>query len=110
MEKSEYTLEFLPAALNDMTEIVSSFVMLGSQNGAVRIKGKLLKAAEQIQFLPFSGVTVPNEKMAKSGFRMIVVEKYLMFYKIFDEEKKVLIYRILNGRTNYPALMNRLYN
>lgn len=32
MEPSnEYTLEFLPVALNDITEIVSSFVMLGSK-------------------------------------------------------------------------------
>ena len=36
----EYTIEFLPAALNDMTEIISSFVMLGSKQGAVRIKKK----------------------------------------------------------------------
>ena len=32
----EYTIEFLPAALNDMTEIISSFVMLGSKQEAVR--------------------------------------------------------------------------
>lgn len=36
----KYTIEFLPAALNDMTEIISSFVMLGSKQGrfASRIK------------------------------------------------------------------------
>ena len=39
----EYTIEFLPAALNDMTEIISSFVMLGSKQGAVRIKRKWRK-------------------------------------------------------------------
>lgn len=109
MGEYEYSLEFLPASLNDLTEVVSSFVMLGSKKGAIRIKDKLMKAAEQIHLLPYSGVAVPEEKMAKFGFRMIVVEKYLMFYKVFEEDKKVLIYRILNGKNNYPALMNRLY-
>ena len=107
---NEYTLDFLPTAHNDMTEIISSFVMLGSKQGAIRIKNKMNKAAEQILMFPFSGISVPDPKLSKLGFRMIVVEKYLMFYKVFEDEKKITFYRVLNGKTNYPALMNRLYN
>ena len=47
--------------------------------------------------------------MSKMGFRMLIVEKYLMFYRIFEEEEKVVFYRVLNGRTDYPTLMSRLY-
>lgn len=104
-----YSLEFLPAALNDMTEIISSFVMLGSKQGAVRIKDKMNKAADRILRFPYSGPSVPNPKLSKLGFRMIVVEKYLMFYKVFEEEKKIIFYRVLNGKTNYPTLMYKLY-
>ena len=111
MEASnQYSLEFLPSAMNDITEIVSSFVMAGSKQGAIRIKNKINKAAEQISNFPYSGVSVPEPKMSKQGFRMIVVEKYLMFYRIFEDEKKIIIYRVLNGKRNYPALMNRIYN
>lgn len=110
MAENEYSIEFLSDALNDFTEIVSSFIMLDSKKGAVRIKNKIVKSAKQIQAMPYIGVTVPDEKMAKSGFRMMVIEKYLMFYKVFEDEKNVVIYRILNGKTNYPSLMNRLYN
>lgn len=106
---NDYTIEFLPAALNDMTEIISTFIMLGSKQGAVRIKDKMNKAAEQILLFPYSGMSVPDPKLPKLGFRMIVVEKYLMFYKVFEEEKKILFYRVLNGKTNYPTLMYRLY-
>lgn len=110
MEEYEYSLDFLPVALSDMSEIVSMFLMLESKNGAVRIKSKILKAAERIRSYPYSGVAVPDEKMAKNGFRMVVIEKYLMFYRVFEDEKNVVVYRILNGKPNYPALMNRLYN
>lgn len=105
----KYTVEFLPTALNDMTEIISSFVMLGSKQGAVRIKDKMNSAAEQIMHFPYSGITVPEPQMSKMGFRMVVVEKYLMFYKIIEDGKRVIFYRVLNGRTNYPTLMQRLY-
>lgn len=105
----KYAVEFLPTALNDMTGIISSFVMLGSKQGAIRIKDKMNSAAEQIMHFPYSGITVPEPKMSKVGFRMVIVEKYLMFYKIFEDKKRVIFYRVLNGRTNYPTLMQRLY-
>ena len=108
-QNNEYTLEFLPLALNNMTEIVSSFVMLGSKQGAIRIKDKMTKAAEQINTFPYIGVTAPDSKLSKLGFRMLVIEKYLMLYKVFEDEKKIVIYRILNGKTDYPTLMYRLF-
>lgn len=107
MAEYDYFIEFLPVAINDLTEIVSTYVMLGNKNGAVRIKNKMIKAVKQIQYMPYSGVVVPDDKMAKSGFRMVIIEKYLMFYKVFEDDKKVIIYRVLNGKTNYPNLMNR---
>ena len=106
MESSEYTLEFLPDALNDMTEIVSSFLMFDCKDGAVRIRSKMLKAAQRILHFPYSGVTVPSPKLARMGFRMVVVEKYLMFYKVFEPEKKIIFYCVLNGKTAYPTLMS----
>lgn len=103
-----YRVEFLPGALRDMTEIVSSFVMLGSKTGAIRIKDKMNQAARQVADFPYSGVTVPNERFAKFGYRLIVVEKYLMFYRVFDEETKVLFYRVLNGARDYPSVLRAL--
>lgn len=107
---NEYTLEFLPIALNDITEIVSSFVILGSKKSAIRIKDKINKAAEQIFHFPYSGVTVPDSKMAKQGFRIIVVEKYIMIYRIFEDENKIVFYRVLNGKRDYPTLMKKFEN
>ena len=106
----EYTIEFLSTALQDMTEIVSTFIMLGSKQGAIRIKAKFNEAAEQIQRFPYSGITVPDDKLSKSGFRIIVIEKYLMFYKVFDNESKVIVYHIINGTRDYPTFMKQIYH
>lgn len=110
MENYEYSLDFSPEAQNDLLEISSRFVMFGSKNGAIRITNKLFKAAEQIRFMPYIGAVISDSRLAKAGFRMFVVEKYLMLYKVFEDDKSVLIYRIVNGKTDYPTLMNRLYN
>lgn len=109
MESNDpYQVEFLYEALCDMSEIVSSFVMLGSKNGAIRIREKMSKAAKQAACFPYSGVSVPYDRLAKQGYRMIIVEKYLMFYRVFDDEQKVIFYRVLNGTRDYPNLLKRI--
>ena len=108
-ESTLYSIEFLPTAVQDLTEIISMFIMLGSKQGAVRIKEKVNHAAVQLQHFPYSGVTIPDEKLAKSGFRMIIIEKYLMIHKVFDDEKKVIVYHVLNGARDYPMLMKRIH-
>ncbi len=104
MEKSEYSIDYLSAARSDIAGIISNFVMLGSTNGAQRIRKKIVKAGEQIQFMPYSGTVVPDGEMAKNGYRMVVIEKYLMFYKVLEKSKMVIVYRVLDGRTDYPKL------
>ncbi len=108
MEQNEYTLEILPAALNDMSEIISYFA-LNSQKGALRIHDKMIGAVERIERHPYSGVTVPDKKLAGMGFRMVALENYLMFYKVFEEEHRVIVYRFINGKRNYPTLLGRLH-
>jgi len=60
-QSNSYTIEFLVDAINDMSEIISSFVMLGSKQGAVRIKNKMNKAVQQISDFPYLGVTIPDD-------------------------------------------------
>lgn len=110
MAECEYSLNYLPAAKNDIAEIGSMFVMLGNINGAKRIRSKIKKAVGLIQTMPYIGPAVHDKKIAKAGFRMYIIENYLMLYKVFEDEKKVLIYRVVNGKTDYPTLMNWLYN
>lgn len=110
MENNEYSLDFSIEAENDILEISSTFLMCGSKNGAKRITNKIFKASDQIQLMPYIGPAVHDKKMAKAGFRMYIIENYLMLYKVLEDDKSVLIYRIVNGKTDYPSHMNRLYD
>ena len=41
-ENTLYSIEFLPTAVQDLTEIISMFIMLGSKQGAVRINSEVV--------------------------------------------------------------------
>lgn len=103
-----YDVQFLETALADMSEILESFIALGSRQGAVRLQQKIIKSAGLLELFPYAGSKVPDEKLAASGFRMVVIEKYLMFYKVAETEKTVLIYRLLNGKRDYPLLFGSI--
>ena len=79
-----YDVQFLETALADMSEILESFIALGSRQGAVRLQQKIIKSAGLLELFPYAGSKVSDEKLAASGFRMVVIEKYLMFYKVAE--------------------------
>lgn len=41
----------------------------------------------------------------KQGYRVIIVERHLVFYKINDVDKLVIIYAIVDGRREYLNLI-----
>lgn len=109
MPKNEYSVIFAPAADKDLAEITELYVSFGSLNGARRLSAKIAKIADELCALPYIGAQYYDPDYGKTLFRKISVEKYLIFYKVLEEEKKVVIYRVLNGKNNYIQHMRRLY-
>ena len=105
--KSKYKDIILDSAYNDIDEIVKYFRTY-SKKGAERISSKIHTAISRIKTHPYIGPAVFDEKLAAEGLRMVVIEKYLMFYKVFDDKKSVVIYRVIDGRRNYPYLLGNL--
>ena len=58
----------------------------------------------RLRDFPLMGQTHPDPLLAKQGYRkLILTHTYVAIYKIIDET--VYIYRIVNGRTDYPRLL-----
>ena len=43
--------------------------------------------------------------LRRQGYRVLVVERHLVFYKINEEEKTVIIYAVMDGRREYKDLI-----
>ncbi|HLR68356.1 MAG TPA: hypothetical protein VK105_14715 [Virgibacillus sp.] len=41
----------------------------------------------------------------KQGYRVLIVEKHLLFYKLNKQDKLVIIYAIVDGRREYRNLI-----
>ncbi len=62
-----------------------------------RIEGALL----QLAAAPHAGSYPRFASLRRRGFRVLIMDKYLAFYKVNDEKQTVTIYHIVDSRTNY---------
>ncbi|OXL85694.1 addiction module toxin RelE [Paenibacillus sp. SSG-1] len=93
-------IQYTPAAGDDMEEIFS-FI---SQENASAAEDLLQKLDDQISNLaefPYMGSVLSEDEfpLLKRGYRFIVVQPYLVFYRVI--ENRVIIHRILHGRRDY---------
>lgn len=66
---------------------------------------KIEKAINRLQEFPNSGSIPRYSILKKQEYRVLIVERHLVFYKINDIEKTVIIYAIVDGRREYINLI-----
>lgn len=97
----KYRVIFLQPALDDLEEIVL-YIAKDSRTSAHKMHDKIVSIANKLEAFPKLGILVSDKKMMERGFRMLVIDEYLLFYKIYDGEINIL--RVLHGMREYPKL------
>ena len=77
----------------------------GSVEIALGYLGKLEKAIMKLESFPYSGVKPKYSILRKQGYLVLIVERHLVFYKVDDEKKTVIIYAVMDSRREYKNLI-----
>jgi toxin ParE1/3/4 len=77
----------------------------GDTDIALRYLDKIEASINRLREFPESGSIPRYSILKKQGYRVIIVERHLVFYKISEEEKAVIIYAIVDGRREYHNLI-----
>ena len=95
-------IEWSERAKNDVINIARYIAETDTVENALYIMHRLENDVLQLKDFPFSGV-FPKDKILKSeGYRMLVVEKFLVFYLL--NENKVSIVAVIHGAQKYSYL------
>ncbi len=97
---AEYHLQFLPAAVDDLDKISDYYMHMVGIASAERITDQILDSMEHLEKYPYLGSLHPDPVLASMEYRRIVSGNYVCVYKVIDDA--VVIYRIVNGKTDYP--------
>lgn len=77
----------------------------GSIDIALNYLDKIEKAINNLEEFPMSGSIPRYSILKKQGFRVLIVERHLVFYKIYEAKKEVVIYAVVDGRREYRNLI-----
>lgn len=77
----------------------------GSIDIALNYLDQIEKSINSLEEFPMSGSVPRYSILKKQGFRVLVVERHLAFYKIYEDKKEVVIYAIVDGRREYRNLL-----
>jgi toxin ParE1/3/4 len=97
-----YHVSLTESARNDLFQI-ASFITAdsGYKETATEYIGKLEVGILSLKDYPERG-SIPRYKLLRlQGFRILIIESHLVFYKIIDQNKAVIVYRILHQKSSY---------
>lgn len=77
----------------------------GSVEIALNYLDKIESAVNILKEFPYTGSYPRYSILRKQGYRVLIVERHLVFYKVFLEKKEVIIYAIVDGRREYKNLI-----
>ena len=97
-----YKLEYLPVARKDMIEIVR-YISRELQNPDAA--DRLADAAESVLTFPYAAPAYQPIRSLKHEYRKILVQNYLMFYWVDEEERLVTVARVVYAKRDYGRLL-----
>lgn len=66
---------------------------------------KIEKAVKILEDLPLSGSSPRYRILRKQGYRVLIVKKHIVFYKVKEEQRLVTIYAVVDSRRAYLNLI-----
>ena len=77
----------------------------GNVDTALHYLDKLEKAILNLHDFPYVGVQPRYSTLKKQGYRVLIVERHLIFYKVDEARTLVTIYAVVDARREYRDLI-----
>ncbi len=102
MQTGKYRVRLLSIAEEDFSEIIA-YIASENINAAEKIANRIEKNFELLSINPKLGRLPRDEEIRNLGYRYLIVQNYLIFYKI--EGRTIFVHRILHGARDYKSLL-----
>jgi len=99
---NNYTLRYLPIAVEDLISIFD-WIASDSPSNAAAFVDKLDQRISNLGTHPFLGRIPKDDNLKISGYRILVIESYLVFYLV--RGKNIEIHRVAHGSRNLDDIV-----
>jgi len=102
LSRRRYRIEYLPVAENDLLDIVD-YIARDRPTAARAFVDRLDRAVARLAVFPRSGRQPDDQRLRAAGYRIVVVDDYLVFYVV--RSSAVQIRRVIHGARRYDFLL-----
>ncbi len=99
----KHLISITETAEQDLSEIVD-YIASDNPAAALKLAENFEKGILMLQDLPLTGATPKNRRLTRQGYRILIVECYLVFYVLLNNEM-IEIRRIISGKRDYKFLL-----
>lgn len=99
----KYLIKITEAAEQDLSSIVD-YISKDNFAAALMLAENIEKSILQLEDFPLSGAIPKNQRLSRKGYRILIIDSYLVFYILLDN-KTVEIRRIISGRRDYKFML-----
>ena len=99
----KYRIEYLPIAEEDLMDIFD-YIKEDNPSAASDFVDKVDKNISKLSEFPLMGPAPNDDRLRRMGYRMLVIDNYLVFYVLIDDI--VEIRRVVHGSRKYSFLLH----
>mgnify|MGYP000860843553 CR=1 FL=1 len=100
---NKFRIEYLPAAEKDLINIFE-YILSDNPSTATNFLDQVNESILKLEDFPYMGVIPKDSRLKYLGYRILIVENYLVFYVVYEVEELVEIRRVLHGKRQYNFL------
>ena len=101
-----YRLDVSDRAEEDFEKIVSYISQkLSAPQAASDFSDEVFACYDRLEENPFMYEECRDFKLKKEGYRRVVINNYILLYKVYDDKNLVIVYRFFYGGQNYANLI-----
>jgi addiction module RelE/StbE family toxin len=97
-----FPIRYLATAENDLVEIFD-YIVKDRPTAATSLLESFDKTIAKLAYNPELGVTPKDDRLKNLGYRVLIVQKYLVFYVV--KGRTIQIRRVLHGARRYEFLL-----
>ncbi len=98
----KHKVVFSLVAYRDLEEILD-YILIDDPKAAVDMIDNIERSTKRLEGFPELGFTPKDQRLERSGYRVLVVDEYLVFYVIDGD--LVRIRRVIHGSRNYAQIL-----
>ncbi|MCC5912560.1 MAG: type II toxin-antitoxin system RelE/ParE family toxin [Clostridiaceae bacterium] len=101
---NSYKIVYYPTATEDITGILD-YISIDDPPSAYKLIEKINTSIGSLALFPYKGMAPRDFHLKSKGYRMLIIDSYIVFYLVNDSSQLIEIMRVVSSKQNYKTFL-----